>query len=37
MVEIGDSKDPDGPTLTFSPKEFDDFVDDLQSSRLDLA
>lgn len=35
-VEMGDSKDPTGPILGFSPETFADFIEDVKAGRFDL-
>jgi hypothetical protein len=35
-VDVGDSKDPDGPTLTFTRAEWDAFLAGLKEGQFDL-
>jgi hypothetical protein len=35
-IQVRDSKDPDGPMLTFTPEEWEAFVDCARKGELDL-
>jgi hypothetical protein len=37
IVAVRDSKDPDGPRLAFSPKDWRAFTASVKAGRLDLA
>lgn len=37
LTGVRDSKNPAGPALVFSPREWDAFVDNASSGSLDLA
>jgi Domain of unknown function (DUF397) len=37
LVAVRDSKDPQGPVMTFTPEQWQAFVSALRSGRLDLA